>query len=75
MRLDDYSTERADGGPSGENLEYDPDFTALMLAAQPKEERQAGKEIIPGEDPDFKEVTEKEKAKMDKMVKGMQKQF
>lgn len=59
MRLDDYSTERANGGPSGENLEYDPDFTALMLAAQPKEERQAGKEIIPGEDPDFKEVTEK----------------
>ncbi|MES2666175.1 MAG: type VI secretion system protein TssA [Pseudomonadota bacterium] len=59
MRLDDYSTERADGGPSGENLEYDPDFTALMLAAQPREERQAGKEIIPGEDPDFKEVSEK----------------
>ncbi len=59
MRLDDYSTERADGGPSGDNLEYDPDFIALMLAAQPKEERQAGKEIIPGEDPDFKEVSEK----------------
>lgn len=59
MRLDDYSTLRSEADPSGGNLEYDPIFTALMLAAQPKEERQAGKEIIPGEAPDFKDVTEK----------------
>jgi len=59
MLLDDYLTERGVAGPSGENLEYDPDYTALILAAQPKEERQAGKEIIPGEDPNFKDVTEK----------------
>lgn len=59
MHLDEYATERVDSGPSGQDLEYDPEYTALMLAARPKEERQAGKEIIPGEDPDFKDVTEK----------------
>ncbi len=66
MRLEDYATERSDAGPSGENLEYDPVFTALMLAAQPKEERQAGKAIIPGEDPDFKDVTEKALSVLDR---------
>ncbi len=59
MHLDDYWTERSIAGPSGENLEYDPSYVALFLAAQPKEERQAGKEIIAGEDPNFKDVTEK----------------
>ena len=59
MRLDDYSKQRVESGPSGENLEYDPVFTDLMLAALPKEERQAGTEIIPGEDPDFVDVTQK----------------
>ena len=59
MHLDDYATQRSVAGPSGENLEYDPGYVALFLAAQPKEERQVGKEIIPGEDPNFKEVTEK----------------
>ena len=42
--------------PSGENLEYDFDFMQLQIAAQPGEERQAGKEILAAEDPDFKEV-------------------
>lgn len=59
MQLEDYATPRSIAGPSGENLEYDPGFVALFLAAQPKEERQAGNEIIPGEDPNFKDVTEK----------------
>ena len=59
MLLDNYSTERDVGGPSGQNMEYDPDFTALMLLALPKEERQAGSITIPGEDPDFKGVSEK----------------
>lgn len=59
MLLDSYCTERSTAGPSGENLEYDPEYIALFLAAQPKEERQAGKEIIPGEDPNFKDVVQK----------------
>ena len=66
MHLDDYWTDRSSAGPSGENLEYDPGYVALFLAAQPKEERQIGKEIIPGEDPNFKEVTEKALAVLDR---------
>ncbi|NNE52593.1 MAG: type VI secretion system protein TssA [Sulfitobacter sp.] len=48
-----------DDSPSGENLEYDPAFMAMELAAQPEEERQAGKEIVAGSDPDYKEVAAK----------------
>jgi type VI secretion system protein ImpA len=42
--------------PSGEDLEYDPVFTELELAAQPQEERQVGSDIIPGGDPDYRLV-------------------
>lgn len=45
-----------DESPSGEDLEYDPDFSALELAAQPGEERQVGDSVISAEDPDWKEV-------------------
>lgn len=45
--------------PSGENLEYDPLFAALEQAAQPRAERQAGGEILPAEDPDFKQVADR----------------
>ena len=42
--------------PSGENLEYDPVYTELEIAAQPGEERQVGSSIISASDPDFKEM-------------------
>lgn len=42
--------------PSGADLEYDAVFTELEIAAQPGEERQTGKDIIPGRDPDYKVV-------------------
>lgn len=42
--------------PSGEDLEYDPTFAELEIAAQLGEERQAGDEIIAGVEPDYKEV-------------------
>ena len=45
--------------PSGENLEYDPDFIAMELAGQPEEERQAGTEIVEGSDPDYKDLASK----------------
>lgn len=45
-----------DDGPSGENLEYDPEFVELELAAQPGEERQEGDTIIEAEEPDHGEV-------------------
>jgi type VI secretion system protein ImpA len=45
--------------PSGEDLEYDPLFAELEIAAQPSEERQVGDQIIAAEDPNYKEVSEK----------------
>ena len=47
---------KGDDSPSGENLEYDPTFTAMQLAAQPGEERQIGDEITAAADPDYGEV-------------------
>ncbi|MEM6304064.1 MAG: type VI secretion system protein TssA [Pseudomonadota bacterium] len=52
-------TDRSDEAPSGENLEYEPEFAALELAAQPGEERQMGDEIVAGEPPDYSTVIEK----------------
>lgn len=51
-----------DDAPSGENLEYDPAFVEMELAAQPGEERQEGDKILEAEDPDFGEVIEKAEA-------------
>ncbi len=45
--------------PSGENLEYDPAFTALEIAAQPGEERQRGNEIVAAEEPDYVDIIRK----------------
>lgn len=56
MDLDALLQTHGEDAPSGEDLEYDPVFTELEIAAQPGEERQAGDEILPGEDPDYKEV-------------------
>jgi type VI secretion system protein ImpA len=42
--------------PSGENLEYDPAFISLELAAQPGEERQVGDAVIAAAEPDHAEV-------------------
>ncbi len=42
--------------PSGENLEYDPVFTEMELAAQPGEEHQIGDTVTAAEDPDYREV-------------------
>ncbi|QDY70934.1 type VI secretion system protein TssA [Qingshengfaniella alkalisoli] len=44
---------------SGENLEYEPVFTDMELAAQPGEEQQMGDSVIPAEDPDFRDLAEK----------------
>lgn len=47
---------KGDDSPSGENLEYDPTFTEMELAAQPGEERQIGDAITEAADPDYREV-------------------
>ncbi|MFN3825809.1 MAG: type VI secretion system protein TssA [Pseudorhodobacter sp.] len=56
MDLADLLSSRGDDEPSGENLEYDPAFISLELAAQPGEERQVGDSIIAAEEPDHAEV-------------------
>jgi type VI secretion system protein ImpA len=55
----DYLKPISDDAPSGENLEYHSDFTALELAAQPGEERQVGDTIIEAQEPDHRDVIEK----------------
>ncbi|WP_264214489.1 type VI secretion system protein TssA [Leisingera thetidis] len=50
---------KGDDAPSGENLEYDPAFTDMELAAQPGEESVVGNETIEATDPDYREVQKK----------------
>jgi type VI secretion system protein ImpA len=52
--LQSYSDDEA----NGEDLEYDPDFVALEMANQPREERVIGDAVIPAEDPDYAKVAE-----------------
>lgn len=56
MNLSALLNSHGDDAPSGENLEYDPAFISLELAAQPGEERQVGDSIIAAEEPDHAEV-------------------
>jgi type VI secretion system protein ImpA len=42
--------------PSGEAVEYDPQFNELETAARGTPEREVGDTIIPGEEPDWREV-------------------
>ena len=43
--------------PTGDNLEYDPDFMALERLAAPKAERGIGEEVIAAEEPDWDKVS------------------
>ncbi|MDN5787187.1 type VI secretion system protein TssA [Pseudorhodobacter sp.] len=56
MDLSEFLNSHGDDAPSGENLEYDPAFISLELAAQPGEERQVGESIIAAEEPEYAEV-------------------
>lgn len=44
--------------PSGENLEYDPQFSEMERAATGKPEQQFGNTIVPAEEPNWKELRE-----------------
>ncbi len=44
--------------PTGENLEYDPEFLALERAAAPKAERAMGDSVKAAEEPDWQKVAE-----------------
>ncbi len=50
---------KSEDSPSGENLEYDPAFTELELAAQPVEDQQVGDSVNEGHDPDYRDVVQK----------------
>lgn len=56
MDLTELIRRHSDDEASGENLEYDPAFISLELAAQPGEERQIGDTVIAAEEPDWPEV-------------------
>jgi len=57
MDVDALLQEHGEFPPSGEDLEYDPEFTEMEIAATPGEEKQVGNEFVPGDDPDYKEVS------------------
>lgn len=59
MDLETLLQSHGEDAPSGEDLEYDPAFTELEIAAQPGEEKQAGDEIIAAAEPDYKDVRTK----------------
>lgn len=59
MDLAAYREPREEHPPSGENLEYDPVFTDLEIAAQPGEEHQMGDTVVAAEEPDWSEVEAK----------------
>ena len=48
--------------PTGENLEYDPDFMALERLAAPKAERAIGDSVIAAEEPDWDKVSSQAEA-------------
>lgn len=56
MNLTNFLNSHGDDEPSGENLEYDPAYISLELAAQLGEERQVGDSIIAAEEPDHEDV-------------------
>lgn len=56
MTLDDLLATLSDGSGAGDDLEYDPSFSAMERAAQPGEERQMGASILEAEEPDHKSV-------------------
>lgn len=53
MDLTEHLQSKGEDSPSGENLEYDPVFTEMELAAQPGEERQIGDAITAAVGPDY----------------------
>jgi type VI secretion system protein ImpA len=57
--LDDLLKTHGDDAPSGPNLEYEPVFAEMEIAAQPGEERQMGDAVIEAEDPDYRTVAAK----------------
>lgn len=60
--IDQLLTPISDELPAGEDLEYDPEFGDLVLAAQRKPEQRMGDQFIPAEEPDWADVLDKSTA-------------
>lgn len=52
----------SEASPCGDDLEYDPAFTALEAAAQGKPEQQFGDTVIPAVEPEWRAVSEQAQA-------------
>lgn len=52
----------SEASPCGNDLEYDPAFTALETSAQGKPEQQFGDTVIPAVEPDWRSVSEQAEA-------------
>lgn len=57
LDLDDLLGSFGEDAPSGQALEYDPEFTKLELASRPGEEKAVGDAVVPAEEPDYADVT------------------
>lgn len=55
--IESLLTSIADQGPSGPCLEYDPRFQALISASLGREEQQLGSNIVPAEEPDWRQLS------------------
>ena len=66
MDLEALLNDISEDAPSGENLEYDPDFTALLLAAEIKEEQQIGDEVVEATPPDYNDIRDKASALLER---------
>ncbi len=60
--IDHLLTPISDKLPAGEDLEYDPEFGELVLAAQRKPEQRMGDHFIPAVEPDWSDVFDKSTA-------------
>ena len=57
--IDQLIAPISDESPSGENLEYEPEFGELERDAQGKDEHQMGDEVVEAEAPDWRDVAKK----------------
>jgi type VI secretion system protein ImpA len=58
VNLEELLRPVADAAPSGENLEYSPEFLTLERVAQGKPEQRMGDAVVPAEPPDARVVLE-----------------
>ena len=66
FEVDQLIAPISDEAPSGENLEYEPEFGELERSAQGKAEHQMGDEVVEAEPPDWRDVVKQAEALLGK---------